>query len=973
MAAKPWERYGGGAPAQGSVFTLPPDPYKQAEQRRKDEDQARQAAKEARDQAEYNATHNRDGTPKLAPEAAGNQNFNQAAKLRDDYNQNPDVKAYQNVVPILSGALQTSKNGQGDLSLIYSYAKIMDPTSVVRESETENAQNTSPFVEGTIQRLQGQLDGSGRLPQSVRNGLTQEMIKRTAGYRRAYETQRQRYIGDSQAFGLDPAQVVGPDVKAGFGSSLDDYDRANGLGKFASGAKPKTSQTEGGGFFGGTDQIGEDPRYKGMRFNGNGEPDPNGDFDAYGRYVQLEQDSKGGLVGRVTDFREQPRESIENWSNWTDSQGRTRAPDGSILSGWLGPATPPADPNADPYQEYLKGQLQKQGFDATSAGGYNERFNNGTLASFGDELAGAGGYLGGLVSGKDPGVSSALMRDIDLMKQQQMRDGQGWLGTAAELGGNLIPASLFPMGQGISGVAKGGALYGAADGFGRGNSLSDRLKGVAGGMLGGGVGGGVGGAAGKYAVAPLTRRLMNTGPGQKLAARFGAEPIPNPTPMENEFSKAGVDMGRVRGNIADAEGLGLPYALADADPRLQTLAGQVSRRSPDAFTTAKQYLQPRGLGQVDRLKQAIDTNLAPLTDVAARGKQLLQAGNTEASPYYEMSKSVAAPVDDELAAMLRTRSGQDALSRARSIMEDNGLDPMGKRVFFDKDGLIQVERKPAFETLDYIKKGFDAKIEDARNPVTGALDLEGNPQVRALNNLKNRLVGKLDQINPNYAQARATYAKFAQRKDALDIGYRLSKMLPRDADMFVSRLTPETMPEAQRGFGTDLADQAEKLRFTRNPYEAIYGSPAQQQRVGTMFPQGADKFRRIYDREQDMAGTMQEVLGGSQTAMRQGMDGAFGNGLTGPLEMVGTMSGAPGAATLATRAASFFASKGADKMKQATAEKMAPVLFANTADNNALGLIEQLLKNQTRRTNAASKATRRAGLFGAALVPATVN
>ena len=226
----PFDQFDTAPQSPGVLTGPPPDPFKTAGDKR-DEIRTGIAVQGAGRDAR-NESRN-----------AQNQNFNQAAKLRDDYNNNPDVKNYHAAIPLLSSGLRTADNGQGDLTLIYAYAKMMDPTTGVREGEMANASSTSPWVESKAQELKNQFDSSGRLPESTRLGLRQEMLKKSKGFRGAYNLQRQRYIADAIAYGLDPARVVGPDAADPFRDDMAKYDKERHVGRFAD--KPGSGPDEG--------------------------------------------------------------------------------------------------------------------------------------------------------------------------------------------------------------------------------------------------------------------------------------------------------------------------------------------------------------------------------------------------------------------------------------------------------------------------------------------------------------------------------------------------------------------------------------------------------------------------------------------------------------------------------------------------------------------------------------------------------
>lgn len=140
--------------------------------------------------------------------AQGNQNFARADKLRDEYN--TASKEFVGVGDAYSRIQAAAKDpsAAGDLALIFSYMKILDPGSVVREQEFANAQNAA----GVPDRIRAQYN-------KVMNG------ERLAGPQRADFINRAKSIYQSQAirhektvknryrkmandFGLDEKYVV---------------------------------------------------------------------------------------------------------------------------------------------------------------------------------------------------------------------------------------------------------------------------------------------------------------------------------------------------------------------------------------------------------------------------------------------------------------------------------------------------------------------------------------------------------------------------------------------------------------------------------------------------------------------------------------------------------------------------------------------------------------------------------------------
>lgn len=208
------------ASSSGGGYTIgTPDPYKARNEARKDEDQQLQRESAARaDAAARRAAEAANRQAAAAERAAGaqevtanNTGFNQTLKLRSDYDGMPGVKEYRVAISQLAQGLRTGADAAGDNALIYAYAKVMDPGSVVRESEMQMAGSTGSWLESTAAQLKKQfgIDGGGQLSPEVRAKLRREMLGKTTELNRAYNLQRDRYATDARALGVDPERVIG--------------------------------------------------------------------------------------------------------------------------------------------------------------------------------------------------------------------------------------------------------------------------------------------------------------------------------------------------------------------------------------------------------------------------------------------------------------------------------------------------------------------------------------------------------------------------------------------------------------------------------------------------------------------------------------------------------------------------------------------------------------------------------------------
>jgi hypothetical protein len=156
-----------------------------------------------------------------------NQHFNQVQGLRQEFNALPEVKNYSVALQSLGTALKAPNTPQGDLAIIYAYAKAADPGSVVREGEMDMANATASIPEQYRAAAQRLTQGK-RLPPEVRMGLIETMRQSVGGMRQVYDLQRSRYAQQAQESGIPPEQVIGQPLYNAYTKSEEDYIRAHG-------------------------------------------------------------------------------------------------------------------------------------------------------------------------------------------------------------------------------------------------------------------------------------------------------------------------------------------------------------------------------------------------------------------------------------------------------------------------------------------------------------------------------------------------------------------------------------------------------------------------------------------------------------------------------------------------------------------------------------------------------------------------
>jgi hypothetical protein len=129
--------------------------------------------------------------------------------LRDDIRQDPDIK---NFIDIRDGyeRVQTGasmSNAQGDLSLLFGYMKLLDPTSVVRESEFANAEAAMGYAQKVL-NIPNKLIKGNRLTKEAREQFSTAAKSLYGRKEQSYNRAKDFYSESARNAQLDPKQVI---------------------------------------------------------------------------------------------------------------------------------------------------------------------------------------------------------------------------------------------------------------------------------------------------------------------------------------------------------------------------------------------------------------------------------------------------------------------------------------------------------------------------------------------------------------------------------------------------------------------------------------------------------------------------------------------------------------------------------------------------------------------------------------------
>lgn len=140
-------------------------------------------------------------------------NFQRANTLRTDFDSQTAVKDFKTVQTTANEfkkIINSGVQGPADVSLVFKFMKALDPSSVVRETEFDQAANSSgQFTAGTVwSKFNGKFKNGRFLSDAVRNDFLKLVEQSVASKKQAYDQEMNRYSQLGQNYGVDPNQIV---------------------------------------------------------------------------------------------------------------------------------------------------------------------------------------------------------------------------------------------------------------------------------------------------------------------------------------------------------------------------------------------------------------------------------------------------------------------------------------------------------------------------------------------------------------------------------------------------------------------------------------------------------------------------------------------------------------------------------------------------------------------------------------------
>lgn len=174
-------------------------------------------------------------SPTTATDLSPNQRTQRSQTYLSRFNNEPafkDATAVAAAYDVIKG-LGANATAASDLSMVFAFMKMLDPDSVVRETEQANAQNAAG-VPDRIRNLWNRTLTGERLTPDQRADFTNQAKTLAEARRTRLKGTIDRYTAIAKRNGMDPADIV-----------FDPFDQDDDTPPPASGAKPGAAASEG--------------------------------------------------------------------------------------------------------------------------------------------------------------------------------------------------------------------------------------------------------------------------------------------------------------------------------------------------------------------------------------------------------------------------------------------------------------------------------------------------------------------------------------------------------------------------------------------------------------------------------------------------------------------------------------------------------------------------------------------------------
>jgi len=343
-----------------------------------------------------------------------------------------------------------------------------------------------------------------------------------------------------------------------------------------------------------------------------------------------------------------------------------------------------------------------------------------------------------------------------------------------------------------------------------------------------------------------------------------------------------MDVNAARQRMTRDQQLGVKSTLADTSPSTASLAEAVVTVPGKGKKQLGQKLENRLEEGRESVAQRTQRDVGKGVDYTAKEDQLVTTLRRNAKSVYDQAYAHGAVDDPRIATVLEDNTFKRAYEQARNIIEkearaaelrgeDASKFKLQQIYTQDADGnMVRTGEVPDVRTLDYLKRGIDALIEQGY----GANKSISKAEAGALKDLKNAFVDVIDEVAPAYKVARAQYKGDAEILDALRYGredFLSPKNTPAQVIKELGTMSAGEKDALRAGAAQSILSKIIETPNQVNAAQRVIGAPSTRKRLAALFDNPTDYklFEEALMRESELFRNAQNILRGSRTEMKK--------------------------------------------------------------------------------------------------------
>lgn len=331
--------------------------------------------------------------------------------------------------------------------------------------------------------------------------------------------------------------------------------------------------------------------------------------------------------------------------------------------------------------------------------------------------------------------------------------------------------------------------------------------------------------------------------------------------------------------VAEDVRKGVPASVANVTPGTMQLAESVVQRGGRAGRELEEVIEKQKEGSVRRVAERLKTSISP-ENYYAKDEALADNLRRNANSMYDAAYAVGEINDPIINRILTSPRFKSAFDKGRELL---ALDRDAEELMPGGDPAKYIMREvydpqtgqnislPDMQTLDYIKRGFDAQI-------TKMFKSGDSTEAVKLKKIRDQFVNRLDELVPEYRAARAQYKGDIEILDALRMGKEdFTKMSPEEVAKFMQTASIGERDAFRVGVARRLYDVIASPTQDINAAKRIIGGLSRPEAIGTIFesPAERDFFMEVLRREDQLYRSANKILSGSPTSKRREMQKAL--------------------------------------------------------------------------------------------------